>query len=216
MPTLSTVTASADKVLRVQARGGPRLVLLEPTARYAEDAPGRLHLYSTLLHHRHALPVTSVLLLLRREANAANLTGEYAVRAPEEAEPYLVFRYRVVRVWQEPLGPLLTGGLGLLRLAALTDQAGPNLAGVVRSRHERLRGEAEPALAAKLRAATFVLLGLRYDAEVIERVFTEVENMEESTTYQLILSRGEARGEARWRAEEARRYLLRLGRAKFG
>ena len=44
--------------------------------------------------------------------------------------------------------------------------------------------------------------------------------MEESTTYQLLLNRGraegEANGEAKGRTEEARDLLLRLGRKRFG
>jgi predicted transposase YdaD len=40
--------------------------------------------------------------------------------------------------------------------------------------------------------------------------------MEESTTYQAIIEKGAALGEARGRAEEARRLLLRLGQKQFG
>ena len=38
------------------------------------------HLYATVLHHRHGLLVRSVLMLLRREANASNLTGVYRLQ----------------------------------------------------------------------------------------------------------------------------------------
>jgi len=40
--------------------------------------------------------------------------------------------------------------------------------------------------------------------------------MEESSTYQALLARGEAKGEARGRAEEARAIILRLGRKRLG
>jgi predicted transposase YdaD len=205
---VSTVTAAADKVLRVEEAAGEWLLDLEPESGYAADAPWRMHVYSTLLHHRHGLPVRSVLLLLRREANAASLTGVLERRCPGEAEAYLVFRYRVLRLWQEPLAGLLAGGLGTLPLAALTDEAAADLPGVLRHMDERLRQEAAPALAAKVQAATFILLGLRYPTELIDRLFREVTTMEESGTYQLIVSRG--------RVQEARKLLLRLGRVKFG
>jgi hypothetical protein len=60
--------------------------------------------------------------------------------------------------------------------------------------------------------ATFTLLGLRYEAALAEQLFGELANMEESTTYQAILSRGGALG----RVDEARDILLRQGRKKLG
>ena len=62
---VSSVTAAADKVLRVRDSTGEWLLDLEPQSSHAGDAPEALHLYSTLLQHRHNLPVRSVLLLLR-------------------------------------------------------------------------------------------------------------------------------------------------------
>jgi hypothetical protein len=210
---VSTVTAAADKVLRVEGDGGPWLLDIEPEARYAADAPDRLLLYSTILRQRHRLPVRSVLLLLRREANASNLTGLLEVRADEgDEQPYLTFRYQVVRLWQQPLAPLLAGGLGPLPLAVLTDEAASDLSGVVKRIDERLRTEAPPERADKMRTATFLLLGLRYDVAVADQLFREITNMEESSTYQMILSRGRDQG----RTQEARAMLLRLGRVKFG
>src|SRR5262249_49486907 len=132
-------------------------------------------------------------------------------RRPGEVDPYLVFRYRVIRVWEEPLAPLLAGGLGTLPLAALTDEAEPILASVVRRIDERLRGEAPPALVGKMRATISVLLGLRYEGDQIMPLWTE-ELLEESSFYQMILARGETRG----RLAEARQMLLRQGRVKFG
>ncbi|HZU39365.1 MAG TPA: hypothetical protein VFA18_25795 [Gemmataceae bacterium] len=41
-------------------------------------------------------------------------------------------------------------------------------------------------------------------------------SLEESVTYQAILRKGEAKGEARGRATEARRMLLVQGQARFG
>jgi hypothetical protein len=200
------------------------LLNLEPESSHAEDIPERLHLYSTLLHRRHELPVHSVVLLLRREANARNLTGVLELRLPGQNEPYDVFRYQVIRLWEESLARLLAGGLGTLPLAPLTDEGSTNLPEVFRHiderlrqeatpprvRHigERLRQEAMPPRAAKLWAATFVLMGLRYPAELSEQLFQGVTTMEESTTYQLIVKRG--------RIQEARAFLLRMGRSKFG
>jgi hypothetical protein len=205
---VSTVTAAADKVLRVEGERGTCLLNVEPEARHAANAPDRLLLYSTVLRQRHDLPVRSVLLLLRREANASNLTGVLEVVDPDAEEPYLTFRYRVVRVWEESLESLLSGGLGPLPLAALTDEAESNLPGVLRRIDERLRQEAPPEQVDKMRTATYLLLGLRYEEALIEQLFQEITTMEESSTYRAIISRGELK--------EARRFLLRQGRIKLG
>ena len=175
---------------------------------YAGDAPDALLLYSTLLEHRHNLRVRSVLLLLRPEANATSATGVLERRHPDEEDPYLVFRYRVVRLWQEPVERFLRGGLGTLPLAALTDEARDHLTEVVDRIETRLREEASPALAERLMAGTFLLLGLRYQPDQIPDTMRRSKHMEESSTYQLVLRRG--------RIIEARHTLLRQGKSKFG
>lgn len=52
-----------------------------------------------LLEERHELPVESVIVLLRPEANLRAINGVYARWLPGAAEPYLQFHYRVIRVW---------------------------------------------------------------------------------------------------------------------
>ena len=163
-----------------------------------------MHFYSTVLTHRHGLPVRSVLVLLRREANATAVTGTLAQYLPGEPGPYDVFHYRVIRLWEVPVADLLQGGLGTLPLAPLTDEAEADLTTVVGQVEQRFRAEASAAEADKLRAATFVLLGLRYERAVIAKLFQGVTSMEESSTYQWLISRGEKRA------------LLLQGRKKFG
>jgi hypothetical protein len=170
---VSTVTAAADKVILVEGANGNSILDVEPTTGFGADLPGRLHLYSAILYHRHHLPVRCVALLLRREANAANLTGVLELRHPDEADPYDVFRYQVVRLWQEPLAPLLAGGLGTLPLAALTDEAEANMPDVLQRIEQRLRAEAPGEKGSKLRVATFLLMGLRYQTDLIRTCFKE-------------------------------------------
>lgn len=205
---VSTVTAASDKVFRVEGEGDDWLLHLEWESGHAGGAAEQAHLYSNLLRSRHGLLVRSVVVLLRPEANATNLTGRLELRFPDEVEPYDLFRYRVLRVWELPLERLLAGGLGTLALAPLTDEAASRLPAVLSRMEERFQQEAAPPLAAKLRAATFVLLGLRYPAEMIRQLFQGVIGMRESSTYQLILSEGELR--------EAKKLLLLQGRKKFG
>ncbi len=205
---VATVSAAADKVLRVSHGRGRLLLDLEARSGHAGDAPAQAHVYSTLLTKRHDLPVRSVLILLRPEANATGLTGVMERREhPEDAEPYIVFRYRVVRLWQEPLSPFLSGPVAMLPFAPLTDEGAADLEGTVGRVVRRIRAETAPEAAGRMEAATFVLLGLRHEADVIQTLFKGVQEMEESTTYQLIIRKGEARS--------LRETILRLGAQKF-
>jgi predicted transposase YdaD len=210
---VSTVTAHADKVLRVrEADGSECLLNIEAEGRHAADVPDRMLHYAVLLRHHHGLPVRSVVILLRASANASAVTGTLEVRRRPDEPPYLTFTYEVVRLWAEPLAPLLAGPVGLLPLAPLTDEAQADLPGVVGRVVERLRTETTREQAGKMETATLILMGMRYEKEFVEQLFRGVEDMEESTTYQAILQRGEERGAAR----SLRETILRQGRRKFG
>lgn len=97
---LSTVTAEADKVLRVDDVE-PWLVHVELQAGRDPRLTGRLLRYNVLLNYRHALPVQSVVVLLRREADAPDLSGALEQGLPD-GRAYLTFRYHVVRTWERP------------------------------------------------------------------------------------------------------------------
>lgn len=85
---LSTISAAADKILLVHADSHDWILHLEIQSGHDSDLPERLHVYNVLMQRRHRVPVRSVVLLLRREANAANLTGELQQQHPDESEPY--------------------------------------------------------------------------------------------------------------------------------
>jgi predicted transposase YdaD len=104
---LSTITTQADKVLRVQD-APPWLLHLELQASRDPHLAGRLHRYNVLLHYRHALPVHSVVVLLRRHADDPALTGVVRVQ-PRHGRSSLEFHYEVLRLWQQPVDPILEG-----------------------------------------------------------------------------------------------------------
>jgi predicted transposase YdaD len=81
---------------------------------------------------------------------------------------------------------------------------------------QRLQREAPPQTLADLWSATYILMGLRYDRALIQRLLQGVRTMRESVTYRAILEEGEAKGRAEGKAEEARRMLLLIARDKFG
>ncbi len=74
---LSTVLAEADKVVRVEGQM-PWLVHLELQASYDAALPTRLLQYNVLLHRRHGLPVASVAVLLRSEADGPAMSAPLA------------------------------------------------------------------------------------------------------------------------------------------
>lgn len=80
---VSTVSAAADKVIRV---GGRRPWLLHLEAEASHDARlGRnLLLWNVLLNDRHDLPVCTVVLLLRPEADRVSVTGQTQLLWPGE------------------------------------------------------------------------------------------------------------------------------------
>jgi predicted transposase YdaD len=104
---IATVTAAADKILRVEATP-PWLLHLELQAGHDADLASRVHVYNALLHYRHRLPVRSVVVLLRPEADRASLTGRLH-RSFSGEEPYETFHYRIVRTWELPVETVLQG-----------------------------------------------------------------------------------------------------------
>jgi len=122
----------------------------------------------------------------------------------------------VVRAWQQPVDQVLAGGIGTLPLAPISDVAPEALPGVIRSMEDRLRTEATESDARTLWMSTYLLMGLRYSSEFASQLLRGVRDMEESTKYQAIIAKGEARGEARGKVAEARRMLLLFGGDKLG
>ena len=210
----------ADRVLRVNS-AEPYLAHIEFQATYKLDLPDRTLRYNVLIYYQHGLPVQSVIFLLRPQADGLRMTGrvDYAV-----ADGSLAFRYRIVRVWELPLEPLLSGELTLLPLAALTDEAAPHLPEVIRSMEARIQQEATASEAEFLWTATYLLMGLKYSSEYAGELLKGVRALEESSTYQFLIEKGKALGleegevigRAEGEAEEARKLLLRLGRKRFG
>ena len=206
---ITTLSAAADKVIRV---GGPEpyLVNIELQSSYQTDLVETIWFRQAALFHRHRLPVLSVLVLLRREANSPSLTGSFEIRMPDG---WLTNRYdyRVVRIWREDPEPYLTAGLNLVPLAPLTNVAEEVLPTLVQRMADRINAEPGPR-AAKLWTATYLLMGLRYSDELTDSLLEGIQTMHESTTYQKILREGQDAG----RIAEAQRLLLIQGEIRFG
>jgi predicted transposase YdaD len=214
---LSTISSAADKVIRVEA-DEPYIAHLEFQSGQDSDLDRRMLLYNVLLRTKYELPVRSVALLLRPQADSRQITGR--VHDADDATTHLDFRYRLIRLWQQPVESLLGGGPGVLPLAPISNVAQDGLPQVISRIEERLAKLPDPAEVNEIWTATLVLLGLRYSRAVGQMLLSGVRNMKESTTYQAILAEGEAegkiKGEAEGRIKEARALLLRVGTRRFG
>src|SRR5262245_48596063 len=109
---LATIAAEVDRVIRLEDPV-PWLWNIEFQAGRDLGLAVRLHLYSTLLHHHHKLPVQTSLILLRDAADGPELTGIQEMRYPG-GEVYDWFRYDVVKVWEQPVEKILAAGLTVL------------------------------------------------------------------------------------------------------
>jgi hypothetical protein len=203
---LSVTSSQADKLYTLS---GPvnGVLHLELESGWSGDIPKRLLLYSVLAEERHGGPVYSTVILLRPEAKATNVTGEL-VRTNLWGE-YHRFRYAMVPLWQLPAADLLAGPIGVLPLALLTDDARPRLPELVREMDERVSRELGTSDEAHLiRTACALLLGLRYDKQMVAQLFGGVTMLRESAGYQWILDEGRILGK--------QDDLLRFGSKRFG
>jgi predicted transposase YdaD len=201
---ITTLSAAADKVIRV-AGPQPFLVNIELQSYHDSQLARTLWYRQVALDYRHDLPVLTILVLLCKEANSPHLTGTYLRELPNGWQTN-GYNYRVVRLWQEDPELYLTGALNLLPLAPLAAVSEPELAVVIARIRARVDPESPP-LAAKLWTATYLLMGLRYNDELVANLLEGVQ-MTQSTTYQRILKEG--------RLREARHFLRRLGIRRFG
>jgi predicted transposase YdaD len=189
----------------------PWLVHLEFQSSYDPTLPLRLQRYTILVNYRHRLPVQCMALLLCPDADGPAMTGLLQQKLPDGLI-YHEFRYNVVRTWERPADEILAGGLATLPLAPLARVKENELPTVIHVMQERLDREATKNQAETLWTATYILMGLKYSDELIDRLLEGVQNMKESVTYQKILREGRAEG----RTEEAKRILKRQGSKRFG
>lgn len=208
---IATIAGATDKVIRVKGRPD---WLLAVDFQVGHDSVAKLPdslLYNSALFKRHGLPVRSLLVLLHRGADSPQLSGLYERGFPGELFE-VALRYRVLRVWQVAAEQWLMGGLGLVPLAPLGDVRQQDLPSVIARMKQRLERETPPRQAADLWSAAYILMGMRYEQALVQRLLQGVLTMKESVTYQAIIEEGKAEG----KSEEARNMIFLQGQSKFG
>lgn len=126
---LATVVADADRILRVS--NPDYLAHIEAQSVCKVDVGDRTLMYNVLTHYKHRMPVVSIVVLQRKEADGPAITGRVQYGT-------LDFRYIVVRLWELPVQDLLSAPLALLPLAPLADLSGFDIQHVVKQMEARI------------------------------------------------------------------------------
>jgi predicted transposase YdaD len=180
---------------------------------YDADLAERTHFYYATARRKFKVPVRSVVVLLRKEADGPAMSGRVV-------DDSLTFRFDVVRVWQIPPERLLQGPISLVPLAAISQVTEQTISDVIREMRHRIDTEASAQDAKVIWSTTLILLGLHYQPEFARTLLAGVMDMKESSTYQSILAEGLTEGRAQGRAEGLtegeRRVLLMMGSKRFG
>ncbi len=219
---LAAITTDADRVIQVTAPTGYIAHIEFQTSSDGKALAERLLRYNVLLGYRHGgQSVQSAAVLLTRKADSAELTGRITRNRPD-GSPYLWFEYGAIRLWQLSPNTLLNGDVSILPLVPLTRVSRNKLPGVVRRMEDRLtRANAPLETARTLWAVTYLLMGVSYSADFVDNLLKGVQQqLEDSSTYQALLAKGEAKGREEGREEgqisNTRDLILRLGGKRFG
>ena len=192
---LSTVTAAADKIIRVDGvAGGPYLAVVEFQSGYDPRLDDRVMMYNAVARWRSGLPVRNVVYQLRRAAVSRGTTGRVV-------GPGLTFSYELIPVWTLSAAALLSGPIGTVPLALLVDQPADALPATIERVWQRLKADVAGDKLKDVMAQSAVLIGLRYDDTLAERLMQSVLDMEDSSVYQAIIRKGIDRGLALGREE---------------
>jgi predicted transposase YdaD len=214
---LSTVmTLSADKLVRVgNVPGiGTYLAHIEFQSGPDPDLDLRMLLYNAAIRRRHRLPVLSVVFLLRPKAHSPGVTG--GVSDQLDAIAKLDFGYHVVPVWKLPPEAVLRAGVGVLPLAPITAVRKEDLPALIGAVKRRIHAEVPGQQGKEFLLAMRVLMGLKYQESLTEKLMQTIAEMTDSVEWQKIHRKGKAEGKAEGIIEGERRTLIRLGTAKFG
>jgi hypothetical protein len=198
---LSTVTAAADTLIRV----GNLVVHIDVESGPDGSLAQRMLLYNVLAHYHTGLPVRSVAVLLRSNAQRANLSNQLDYEK-------LSFQFDIVRMWEVPADELLRAGVGLLPLAVVgKPPSGTTRVQALPSQVERIvdrvERDAKPEIG-KLMTATYILASMHVEPTVAREVINHVLNMKELPGYKLILEEGAI--------DHQQELILKVGRKKIG
>jgi hypothetical protein len=155
--------------------------------------------------------VHSVAVLLRSNAKAANLTGDFAYAPQPSGE--VRFRFEVVRVWERSMDDLFAGGPGLMPLAVLGkppkgQSRAKAIPGTLVSIAEEATRSAPLDRATRIVAAALLLAGMHIETDTIRDVIRRFPVVIESSAYEAF--------EQIVGVKRFRELIQLMGREKFG
>lgn len=202
---LSIEPIRADYVTFLQLQ--ERILHLEFQTLLASTPPLPLRMldYWVRLYRLYRLPVTQVVVLLLPSAPQAVIETSFNVETTHH-------EYRVIRMWEENPAQFLDNS-ALLPFAPLTATTQPQI--LLQQVVERVNQLEEVENRAEILAYTQILAGLKYNKDLIKRIFQEG-MMRESVIYQEILAEGEQRGRQLGRIAGERSLVLRQLHRRFG
>jgi predicted transposase/invertase (TIGR01784 family) len=201
--SIEPIRADFVTFLRTQEQ----ILHLEFQVEVASEPPLPLRMldYWVRLYRRYRVPITQVIVFLKQTSAAAAWEEEFRVGETRH-------RYRVLRMWeQEP--DLFLQEPALLPLASLCRTEAPEqlLNQVAQEVNNIEVSQGRGAIA----ACTEVLAGLRFDDELIQRLFRE-DIVRESVVYQRILREGREEGIQQGLQEGIKTSILTALAVRFG
>jgi len=104
------------------------------------------------------------------------------------------FEFDVIKLWEIPYQELLNGGIAIAPLAVLGKIQDVEIPSLMRKLEEKFAGESVERKD-KLWGSTSLLMGLKYDADLVALLMEEVRNVENSSVWQKAVKQGLDRGE---------------------
>ncbi len=207
---LSTISAATDVALGL---GQPLEEILDINFQSGPDPylADRVEMYRAVLRHRYHVPVRSLIVLLRPQADQEHLTGKHSYGTANNGVPSA---HEVMRLWNESPDLFLRSGVGLLPLAVLCrlpDDVPPAdaIAKVVREIAHIAEERVSESEAVRILTSAYTLAGMRVrDEGELSRIFQEYGMVKHSSVWDQKLYEGELRG--------IRESILRQGKKKFG
>jgi predicted transposase YdaD len=169
----------ADSVSFLRANNQILHVEFQTLAKSKPPIPFRMLDYSVRLKRQYDCPVTQIVIFLQETTDEIAFTEEYR-------DETTVHQYRVIRLWEQD-SALFLENKALLPLASLTLTDSPRtLLAQVGERVARISDRDERQ---NIASCADILAGLRFEKDLI-RQFLREDMMQESVTYQDILSKG--------------------------
>jgi predicted transposase YdaD len=216
---LATVETSTDKIMRMfVGRPNEWALSFEFQAGWDGSLGEAIALRWGALRKRLRVPVACAVVLLKSKADLPIFDGDGLTQVDPLTGNEWTLPCRFIRVWELDPDQLLKGPLTLAGLAPVANVTEAQVEDVVEKLKKRLQKERDKELAKKVYVGSRLLMGLRYDEEMIGSLYGEnfMAWWSESSVYQAARNDGVKDGLEEGELKGLRSAIKRLGEARFG